>query len=102
MIRLIDGSELENMPFKASDPKKTLTENSRMFAHSLRQIMKGNYTKTGSALYNEIDDRNSAAKIAQLRAGHCALNRYLHRFGKMNTPYCQCGYGKEIMEYYLL
>src|SRR5579862_8994313 len=61
-------------------------------ANPLRQIVKGKYTKTGPALYNEIDDRNSAA---QLRTGHCGLNRYLHRFGKTNTPYCQCGYGKE-------
>ena len=71
-------------------------------ANSLRQIMKGKYRKTGSALYNEIKDRNSAAKIAQLRTGHCGLNRYLHRFGIKNTPYCQCGYGKETVEYYLL
>jgi hypothetical protein len=36
--------------------------------------MKLKYTKTGRALYNEIEDRNSAAKIAQLRTGHCVLN----------------------------
>ena len=59
--------------------------------------MKGKYTKTGSALYNEIEDRNSAAKIG---TGHCGLN--LHRFGIKNTPYCQCGYGKETVEHYLL
>src|SRR5216110_191148 len=64
--------------------------------------MKGKYTKTGSALYNEIEDRNSAAKIAQLRTGHCGLNRYLHRFGKKNTSCCQCEYEKEMMEHYLL
>ena len=55
-------------------------------ANSLRRIMKGKYTKTGPALYNEIEDRNSAAKIAQLRTDHCGLNRYLHRFGNTNTP----------------
>ena len=64
--------------------------------------MKGKHTKTDPALYNEIEDRNSAAKIAQLRTGHYGLNRYLHRFGIMNTLYCQCGYGKETMEHYLL
>ena len=68
----------------------------------LRRIMKGKHMKTGPALYNEIEDRNSAAKIAQLRTGHCGLNRYLHRFGISNTPYCQCGYGKETVEHYLL
>ena len=60
------------------------------------------FTKTGPALYSEIEDRNSAAKIAQLRTGHCGLNRYLNRFGIRNSPYCQCGYGKETMEHYLL
>ena len=58
--------------------------------------------KTGPALYNEIADRKSAAKIAQVRTGHCGLNRYLHRFGIKNTPYCQCEYGKETVEHYLL
>ncbi len=58
--------------------------------------------KTDSALYNEIEDRNSAAKIAQLRTRHCGLNRYLHRFGIKNTPYYQYGYGKETIEHYLL
>src|SRR5438046_6240924 len=64
--------------------------------------MKGKYMKIGPALYNEIEDRNSAAKIAQLRTGHCGLNRYLHRFNIKNSPYCQCGYGKETVEHYLL
>ena len=67
-----------------------------------QRIMKGKGTKSGPALYNEIADRNSAAKIAQLRTGHCGLNRYLHRFGLRNSPYCQCGYGKETVEHYLL
>src|SRR5436190_19044708 len=64
--------------------------------------MKEKYVKTGPALYNEIANRNAAAKIAQLRTGHCGLNRYLHRFGIKNSPYCQCGYGKETVEHYLL
>ena len=64
--------------------------------------MKGKCTKAGPALYNEIGDRNSAAKIVQLRTGHCGLNRYLHRFGHKNSPYCQCGYGKETVEHFLL
>ena len=77
------------------------SENTKTAA-SLRQITKEKYAKIGPALYNEIEDRSSAAKIAQLRTGHCGLNRYLHRFGITNTPYCQCGYGKETVEHYLL
>ena len=71
-------------------------------AVTLKRITKGKRAKTGPALYNEIVDRNSAAKIAQLRTGHCGLNRYLHRVGRKNSPYCQCGYGKETVEHYLL
>ena len=70
--------------------------------NSLQRIMKEKHAKIGSALYNEIIDRNSAAKIAQLRTGHCGLNRYLHRFGIKNISYCQCEYEKETVEHYLL
>ena len=77
------------------------SENTRTAA-ALRCIMKGKYAKAGPALYNEMANRSDAARIAQLRTGHCGLNRYLHRFGIKNSPYCQCGYGKETVEHYLL
>jgi ribonuclease HI len=70
-------------------------------ANSVRRIMRGKYPKTGPALYNEIEDRSSAAKIAQLRTGYCGLNCYFYCFGIMNLLYCQCGYGKETVEHYL-
>ena len=60
-------------------------------ATALRRVMKGKHAKIGPALYNGIADRNGAAIIAQLRTGHCGLNRYLHRFNIRNSPYCQCG-----------
>jgi hypothetical protein len=31
-----------------------------------------------------------------------ALDVYLHRFGKKGNPTCECGYGKETVEHYLL
>jgi len=62
--------------------------------------MKGKHVKTDPPLYNEIVNRNGAAIIAQLRTGHCGLNRY--QFNITNSPYCQCGYGKETAEHYLL
>ena len=68
-------------------------------ATALRRVMKGKHAKIGPALYNGIADRNGAA---QLRTGHCGLNRYLPRFNIRNSPYCQCGYGKETAEHYLL
>ena len=64
--------------------------------------MKGKHAKPGPTLYNEISNRKAAAKIVQLRTGHCGLNHYLHRFGKRNTPYCDCGYGKETVQHYLM
>ena len=70
-------------------------------ATALRRVMKGKHAKIGPALYNGIADRNGAAIIAQLRTGH-GLNRYLHRSNIRNSPYCQCGYGKETVEHYLL
>ena len=42
------------------------------------------------------------AKLVQLRTGHCRLNHYLHRFGLKNTSYCECGYGKETVEHFLM
>ena len=40
--------------------------------------------------------------ITQLRTGHCGLNHYLHRFGINESPFCECGYGKETVEHFLL
>jgi ribonuclease HI len=71
-------------------------------ATALRRIMKGRQAKTGPALYNEIASRHGAAIIAQLKTGHCGLNRYLHRFSLRNSPYYRCGYGNEAVEHYLL
>jgi ribonuclease HI len=79
---------------------KVWTENTKT-ATSLRRIMKAKDTESGTKLYNEIPDRSSAARIAQLRTGHCGLNHYLHRFGLRNSPYCECGNGKETVEHYL-
>jgi RNase H len=81
--------------------QRVWNENTKTAA-MLRRITRGKHAKTGPSLYNEIEHRNEAAKIAQLRTGHCGLNRYLHRFGIKNSPYCQCGYGKETVEHYLL
>ena len=80
---------------------KEWNENSKT-AKALRRITKRKGAKTGPKLYNEIPGRDTVAKIVQLRTGHCGLNHYLHRFGKRNSPYCECGMGKETVEHYLL
>src|SRR5439155_8361368 len=69
---------------------------------TLRYLTKQKGVKAGLELYNTMTNRNSVATITQLRTGHCGLNYYLHRFGKRNSPYCECGMGKETVEHYLL
>ena len=71
-------------------------------ASALRRIMEGRYAKNGLKLYSKLSDRDMVAKIVQLRTGHCGLNHYLHRFSINDTPYCECGYGKETVEHFLL
>ena len=68
---------------------------------TLQRIMGGKYAKTDSTLY-KMENRKDATKIAQLRTGHCRLNNYLYRFDNKNSSYCQCGYEKETVKYYLL
>ena len=74
-------------------------ENTKTGTHLQRITRRG---KCGPKLYNEINNRRTATRIAQLRTGHCGLNKYLHRFGKRSSPYCECGYGKETVEHYLM
>ena len=76
------------------------TKNAKALRHITKIKRKGN--KTGPKLYNDMVNRDTAATIAQLRTGHCGLNHYLHRFGINGSPYCECGYGKETVEHYLL
>ena len=81
--------------------EKEWLENMKI-AKALRRITKRKGVKTGPKLYNEIPGRDTVAKIVQLQRDHCGLNHYLHRFGKRNSPYCECGMGKETREHYLL
>ena len=71
-------------------------------SHHLRRITTKQGVKTGRRLYNNLPNRTSCAHAVQLRTGHCGLNDYLHRFGKKDSPTCECGHGKETVEHYLL
>ena len=68
----------------------------------LRQITTARSSKIGPKYYGNLGSRRVCTTLAQLRTGHCALNGYLHRFGKANSPYCECGYGKETVQHFLL
>ena len=80
---------------------KQWTESTRT-ARQLRQITLKHGVKCGPKIYKSITNRNISAMIMQLRTGHCGLNGYLNRFGKKDSPYCECGYGKETVEHFLL
>ena len=77
------------------------SENEKTAAHLRRILMKPG-TICGPKLYNGIPSRNTCAKLVQLRTGHCGLNYYLHRFGIKESPLCECGYGKETVEHFLI
>ena len=81
--------------------KKEWMKNTKT-ARQLWRILIIDEVKRGTKLYNKIANRSISAKLAQLRTGHCALNGYLHRFGKKSSSTCECGYGKETVEHYLL
>ena len=71
-------------------------------ASHLRRILSKPSSKPEPKLYNSITTRASCTTLAQLRTGHCGLNKYLHRFKLANSAFCECGYGKETVEHFLL
>ena len=75
--------------------------NNSCTGNTLRRIIsKG--ARAGPKLYKHIVGRYTATTIAQLRTGHCRLNKYLHPFKLKSSPYCECGYGQETVEHYLM
>src|SRR5208282_2283107 len=69
---------------------------------ALRHLTKQKGVRTGPKLYNSLPNRNTVATVIQLRTGHCKLNKYLHSIDARYSPHCECGYGKETVEHYLL
>jgi len=100
----LKSARIRNIKAAAKEQWRKIWSENTKTAKALRHItkMKRKENKSGPELYNEIANRNSAATIAQLRTGHCGLNHYLHRFSINESPFCECGYGKETVEHYLL
>ena len=104
--------KLKHWPLKSSQNQiirsnaKTLWKNEwndgTGTAINLRRITRRRKVTSGPKLYDGITNRNTAAMLAQLRTNHCGLNKYLHRFGHRHSPYCDCGYGKETVEHFLM
>ena len=76
--------------------------NNTKAATTLRSIMKTKGALSGTKLYKAIKSRNTVSTIARLRTGHCGLNDYLYKFNKRDSPYCECGHGKETVNHYLI
>jgi len=102
--RPLKSARVRRIKTSAKEQWRKMWNEGSKTAKILRHITKtqGKGNKIGPKLYNEISNRKDAATIVQLRTGHCGLNYYLHRFGQTGSPYCECGYGKETVEHYLL
>jgi ribonuclease HI len=89
---------------KATAKAQWLNEwrNGTRTSHALRHITQRPGTKSGTKLYSAISNRAVVAALTRLRTGHCRLNHYLYRFKLADTPFCECGHGKETVEHYLL
>ena len=59
-------------------------------AKQLRRITSKPNVVKGTKLYKAVKTRHQASQLARLRTGHCSLNQYLHRFGHVESPTCEC------------
>ena len=71
-------------------------------ARRLRNMSQYPGTTTGPKLYEALQQRKHVVWITRLRTGHCHLNEYLHRFNNIETPECECGAEKEMVDHYLV
>ena len=63
-------------------------------AKQLRQITEKPNALHGTKLYQAVSlTRRQTAQLVRLRTVHCSLNQYLHRFGHVESPRCECGSG---------
>jgi hypothetical protein len=79
-----------------------ITKSHTWISKALKHLTKQKGVRMGPKLYNSLSNRNTIATIIQLRTGHRRLSKYLYSIGARYSPYCECGYGKETMEHYLL
>jgi hypothetical protein len=71
-------------------------------ARQLRNMTRRPNKTPGAKIYQQSTNRKHIAWIARFRTGHVSLNKYLHRFGHVDDPICECGEGHGIVAYYLL
>jgi ribonuclease HI len=71
-------------------------------AKHLRKFSQQPDTATEPKLYGALQQRKHVVWIMQLCPGHCHLNEYLRRFKIIETSDCECSWGKETVDYFLL
>ncbi len=98
----LKSARIRQIKAEAKQQWSNMWNNNVRTAHGLRRSMKTRGFKTGSKFYNHITSRKTAATLTRLRTGHCGLKQYLYRFKRADSPYCDCGDGKETVEHYLL
>ena len=100
--KLLKSTHTRLIKAEAKQQWLSMWSNNMCMGRALRRNMKMRDFKTGEKFYNNITSRRTAATLARLRTGHCGLKQYLHRFKHADSPYCDCGDGKETVEHYLL
>ena len=100
--KLLKSARITQVMKEATAQWQKEWENKSSTGRQLQHITKYHHAKAESKYYAGIESKRTASTMAQLRSGHCGLNRYLHRFNLRHSPYCECGQGKEIVEHYLL
>ena len=98
----LKSSRIQYIQLAAKEQWAKLWNEHTPTSKALRRYSRHKGFIVGPKLYNSLPNRHTTATIVQLRTGHCRLNKYLHGIGARNSPYCECGYGKETVEHYLL
>jgi len=88
------------MRIRAEPQKQWLNtwNNNTITAHALRRIMKTEESKADTKFYNRISNRKTATTLARLRTGRCGLKQHQYRFNLADSPFCECGEGKETVK----
>ena len=98
----LKSARIRNIKAAAKEQWRKEWNENKKTSNKLRHITKQKGVKTGAKLYNTLPSRRAVATLVRLRTGHCKLNHYMHRFKIKDSPYCECGNGKETVEHYLL
>ena len=98
----LKSARIRNIKTAAKEQWRKEWYGNKKTSNKLRHITKQRGVKSGAKLYNTLPSRRAVATLVRLCTGYCKLNHYMHRFKIKDSPYCECGNGKETVEHYLL